>query len=98
VLRQLHEREQADANLQALPTARLTQTLIQIAHGFSGSKRPAPKLEIKDFLPYHNWKPSGAQPDGPSGPTQFVLTELVKQKALPLHVFAAMMKPASEQP
>jgi hypothetical protein len=98
VLAQLSDREQAEANLNALPVARLTQILIQIAHGFSGSKRQAPKLETKEFLPYPSWRPANAEADGPSQPTRFVLTELAKRHALPVHVFAALMSHAERRP
>ena len=98
VLAKLSDQEQAEANLLALPTARLTHTVIQIAHGFSGSNRAAPKLDIKSFLPYPDWQPAGAQAEGPSAPTRFVLTELAKRRALPVHVFTALMSPAEQQP
>ena len=98
MLGQLSDREQSEANLRALPVARLTQVLIQIAHGFSGAKGQPPKLEVKDFLPYPNWNPAGGQADGPSPPTRFILTELGKRRALPMHVFAALMTPADRQP
>ena len=84
--------------MQALPVARLTQIVIQVAHGFSGSKQRAPKLNLKDFLPYPNWRPSGGEADGPDQPTKFVLTELAKRRALPMHVFSALMSSAERQP
>jgi len=98
VLSQLSDREQADANLQALPIARLTQIVIQVAHGFSGSKRQAPKIEAKAFLPYPDWRPGGVEADGPDNPTKFVLTELAKRRAIPVHVFAALMSPIEQRP
>lgn len=86
------------ANINALPVARLTQILIQIAHGFSGSKRAAPKFELKDFLPFPDFKPSSQQADGPTPGTKFVLTELGKQRRIPMHVLTALLTPVEQQP
>ena len=97
-LRQLDDREQSQANLEALPTARLTQILLQIAHGFSGSKRAAPKTKVQEFLPFPDWRPSTAEADGPDQPTRFILTELGKQRRLPIHVLTALLTPAERQP
>lgn len=98
MLRELEQREQGDANLRALPTARLTAVLIQLAHGFSSSKRPAPKIEIKDFLPYPDWRAQAQEADGPDPPTKFILTELARKRLLPVHVMAALMSTADKQP
>jgi hypothetical protein len=97
-LRELDDRDQALANLHATPVAQLTQILIQIAHGFSGSKRPAPKMELKDFLPFPNWHPAGHQADGPDSATKFVLSELGKQRRIPIHVLTALLTTAERQP
>lgn len=98
VLRQIDDREQAQANLEALPTARLTQLVIQIAHGLSGSKRAAPKTKVQEFLPFPNWRPATAEADGPDQPTRFILTELGKQRRLPIHVLTALLAPAEHRP
>lgn len=90
-----HEQEQA--NLQALATARLTTTLIQIAHGFSGSKGPAPKLQVKDFLPFPDWKPDSEAAEGPDEITKYVLRNLVKSQRIPIHVFTALVTPAERR-
>lgn len=97
-LRQIDDREQAQANLDALPTARLTQLVIQIAHGFSGSKRAAPKTKVQEFLPFPDWRPATAEADGPDQPTRFILTELGKQRRLPIHVLTALLAPAERRP
>ena len=68
----------------------MATVLVQIAHGFSGSKRPAPKVQAKDFLPFPDWKPEAAAADGPDAPTKFVLSELVRSRRIPLHVYAAL--------
>lgn len=98
VLRQLDDREQAQANLEALPTARLTQILLQIAHGFSQSKRAAPKTKVQEFLPFPNWRPATAEADGPDQPTRFILTELGRQRRVPIHVLAALLTPSEQRP
>jgi len=91
VLRHLDDLEQRKANERALTTARLSQLVVQIAHGFSGSKKSPPKVTAKEFLPYPDWKPSSEQGDGPDQPTKFVLTQLVRQMRVPLHVYTALM-------
>lgn len=96
VLRELDNLEYGQANLQALPVARLTTTLIGIAHGFSGSKRAAPKVEVKDFLPFPDWKPEGAIAAGPSADTVKRLKELLSKRLIPMHVFTALISPISE--
>lgn len=94
VLHELDQREQSQANVDALTTARLTQLVLQIAHGFSGSKRPAPRITAKDFLPYPDWKPEGRASDGADQPTRFILSELGRRGELPVHVLAALMASA----
>jgi hypothetical protein len=79
-----------------MSTARLTAVLIQIAHGFSGSKRSAPKAQPRDFLPFPDWKPASATADGPDAPTKFILSELVRTRRVPLHVYAALAAGASD--
>lgn len=98
VLRELDQREQAQANLDALATARLAHLVMQVAHGFSGSKRPPPKVEVKDFLPYPEFRPQGEEADGPDQPTRFILTELGQKRLLPIHVFTALIAPAERRP
>lgn len=90
LLRQIDDDERGRMNLGSLSTAKLTSILIQLAHGFSGSKRSAPKTAPRDFLPFPDWKPSAAIADGPTAPTKFILTELVRTRRLPLHVYAAL--------
>lgn len=97
-LRQLDDREQAQANLEALPTARLTQLVIQIAHGLSGSKRTAPKTKVQEFLPFPDWRPATAEAHGPDQPTRFILTELGKKRLLPLHVMVSLLTPSDSPP
>jgi hypothetical protein len=98
VLREIDDKEQAAANTQALPTARLTQLLLQIAHGFSGSRKPAPKTKVQEFLPYPEWKPRASEAEGPDQPTRFILTELGRQRRLPGHILTALLTPAERRP
>lgn len=95
--RYLDDREQAQANLQAVSTARLCQLVVQVAHGFSGSKKAAPKVSARDFLPFPDWRPSPEDAPGPDQSTRNKLAELGKQRLLPIHVLAALMTPP-EQP
>jgi hypothetical protein len=97
LLRQIDDLERGNANTQSVTAARLTTVLIQIAHGYSGSKRPAPKVQPRDFLPFPDWKPTAAVSDGPDGPTKFILSELVRTQCLPLHVYAALATAATGQ-
>jgi hypothetical protein len=94
LLRQIDDAEQAKANLASITTARLTQLVVQVAHGFSGSKRAAPKVKPNEFLPFPDWKPASTEVDGPDQPTKFILSELIRTRQIPLHVFATLNTPA----
>lgn len=88
--------EQEQANVASVSTARLTSVLINVAHGFSGSKGPPPKIKVQDFLPYPDWKPEKAENQGPSEITSAVLVTLFRERRIPAHVFAALKSPVSE--
>jgi len=96
LLRQLDDREKAQANLASLTSARLAHLVLQTAHGMSGSKRAAPKTKPADFLPFPEWKPTSVEAEGPDQPTKFILTELIRTRQIPMHVFASLMTPAEE--
>lgn len=96
LLRQIDDYDRGHANINSVTAARLTAVLIQIAHGFSGSKRPAPKVQPREFLPFPDWKPESATADGPDAPTRFILSELVRTRRVPLHVYAALAAGASD--
>ena len=98
LLREIDDRDKGQANLQALPVARLTQILLHVAHNFSGSKRPAPKINAKEFLPFPDWRPASSQAAGPEASTKFVLTELGRQRRIPIHVLTALMTPIEQRP
>ncbi len=90
MLRQIDDLERSRVNTESVTTAQLAALVVQVAHGFSGSKRPAPKVQSRDFLPYPDWRPAAAPSDGPDAPTKFVLSELVRTRCIPLHVYAAL--------
>jgi len=90
LLQRIDDTERATANQNSATTAALAATVIQIAHGMSGSKRAAPKVLPRNFLPYPDWKPSTATTDGPDAPTKFILSELVRTRCIPMHVYAAL--------
>lgn len=94
LLRQIDDAEKAKANLASITTARLTQIVVQVAHDFSGSKRAAPKVKPHEFLPFPDWKPASTEVDGPDQPTKFILSELIRTRQIPLHVFASLNTPA----
>ena len=98
LLRQIDDLDRGRANTASVSTARLTAVLIQIAHGFSDSKRAAPKVHPRDFLPFPDWKPASEVADGPDAPTKFILSELVRTRRMPLHVYAALASGASGAP
>lgn len=97
LLREMDDMEKAHANINSITAAQLTNLVLQVAHGFSGSKRAAPKTKPDSFLPFPGWRPAGTEAEGPDQPTRFVLTELLRARRIPMHVFAALTAPASER-
>lgn len=95
LLRQIDDHDKGRANTESVTTARLATLVMQVAHGLSGSKRPAPKVKPQEFLPYPDWKPEAASSDGPDAPTKFILSELVRTRRIPLHVYAVLATEAS---
>lgn len=67
--------------------------MLQIAHAFSGSKGQAPKFNIRDFLPYPDWREDGAQRDKPDEYTRLILAQLSKNRLIPNHVMIALLSP-----
>ena len=98
LLRQIDDHEHSQLNAQSASTAQLNALVVQVAHGFSGSKRPAPRVNARDFLPFPKWKPASTTADGPDAPTKFILSELVRTRRVPLHVYAALATEASSPP
>ena len=90
VLDQIDDKEKADANIKAVTTAQLAQIVLQVAHGFSGSKKAAPKIATKEFLPFPEWKPRGLENQTASEPTKFILSQLVSKGEIPLEVYLAL--------
>lgn len=93
LLSRIEDQQKAQANIDALSTAQLTHLVLQIAHGMSGSKRAAPKTKPDNFLPFPGWRPGGSAGEGPDQPTKFVLSELLRARRIPIHVFAALTSP-----
>lgn len=97
VLREMDDLEKGQANIHSISTAQLANLLLRVAHGFSGSKRAAPKSKPDNFLPFPGWRPAGTEADGPDQPTKFILSELLRGRRIPIHVFAALTTPASQR-
>lgn len=85
----LMDKEQADANLAQLSTARMADLVLKVAHGFSGSKKPQRGLP-KDWLPFPNYRPNTKEADQADEPTKFILSELVHRFEIPVYVFVAL--------
>lgn len=92
-LEYIDSEEQRHHNLAASTTAKLCLQLIGIAHAFSGSRSRPPKQDIKPFLPFPDWSPENAQPDGPSPETREILTKLLKSRRIPLSIYAQLITP-----
>ena len=83
------DKEQADANLASLSTARMADLLLKVAHSFGGSKKAA-KGVPKDWLPFPDYTPSAKEADQADEPTKFILSELVHRFEIPVYVFVAL--------
>lgn len=94
---QIEEEEKRQANLNSISTAHLTTVLLNVAHGFSGAKRPPPRTPPKIFLPFPDWEPNQRTPEGPDAPTRFVLAELARSHRIPLHVYSALVSGADDR-
>lgn len=82
--------EQREANRDSITQAQMTDLLLKIAHGFSGSKKAPPRTLPKDFLPFPKYRAPSQELDEADQPTKFVLSELVKRFQLPVYVFVAL--------
>lgn len=98
LLKELDDLEKLRANISSMTVAQLTNIVLQVAHGMSGSKKPGPKTTPKTFLPFPDWRPVRSQSDGPDQPTKFILAVLAKQRAIPMHVFTALTKGVEQRP
>jgi len=92
-LKEVSDHEQATANINSMTTANLVNVVLQVAHGLSGSKRNAPKVKTKDYLPFPNWEPESISRTKLDESTKKVLVALVKARKLPMHVFSSLMTP-----
>ena len=91
---------QRQANQLSVSAGYVTSYLLQIAHGFSGSKKAPPKTTAKDFLPFPEWEPlegTENRTDRPSELTRSVLKTLLIKRKLPIHVYIALDNKAKEQ-
>jgi hypothetical protein len=59
----------------------------------SGSRSRKPKTQLKDFLPFPDWAPQGAQKNGPEPDTRRILTDLLKARRIPMVVYAQLVTP-----
>lgn len=98
LLEEISDNEQAAANINSMTTATLTNLVLQIAHGFSGSKRPGPKSKPQDYLPFPSWAPKNKKSQQLSDITKKVLSTLIRQQRIPMHVFTSLMTPPNESP
>ena len=93
----VQQQEMHAANRDQISTAQLNVLLLNVAHGFSGSKRRPPDAKPKDFLPFPDYRGPNELRDGPDQPTKFVLAELAKARRIPAYVLVSLTKPASIQ-
>jgi hypothetical protein len=91
VLQEIDNSEQAEANIYSMATARLTEVVVHVAHGFSGSKRKMPKTKTTDYLPYPDWSPKSEKKKEIDQETKTVLLSLLRQRRLPMYVFASLV-------
>jgi hypothetical protein len=89
-LEKIRQQEQLEANISATTTAQLTNLLIQIAHGFSGSKKKPPQTKPKQFLPFPEWRPPTSKSTGPSVVVRSTLDRLVVARRIPLQIYAQL--------
>ena len=83
--------EQHQANRDSMTQAQTTHLLLMLGHAYSGSKKAPPKAKPVDFLPYPKFKGARDEHSGPDPTTQFVLTEVARQRRIPAYVLAALM-------
>ena len=96
VLKDIDNAEQAEANINSMSTARLTEIVLHIAHGFSGSKKRMPKTNVTEYLPFPNWRPEEESKNEISGETKKILIDLAKKRFVPMHVFASLLTPPTD--
>ena len=89
VMDKVMDKEQADANLASLSTARMADLLLRVAHSYSGSKKK-PKGAPKDWLPFPDYRPNRQEAEQADEPTKFILSELVHRFDIPVYVFVAL--------
>lgn len=86
--------EQRQANIANSGVGKLGVQLAYIAWGFSGGTGPKPQVDLKDYLPFPEWKPLKTAPElGPTKETKALLTRLLKERRLPPHVYTVLSSP-----
>ena len=89
------QKEQADANLASLSTARMCDLVLRVAHGMSGSKKKVGGAP-RDWLPFPEFRPEAQKAEQADEPTKFILSELVRSFEIPVYVFVALNGRADE--
>lgn len=86
--------ERRHYNLISSTGAKLCMQLVMTAWGFAGGKGPKPKVDVKDFLPFPDWRPpEDGAPEGPDPETRATLTALIRERRLPLPIYTELISP-----
>lgn len=97
-LKAISDHEQANANINSMTTATLTNLVLQVAHSFSGSKRNLHKSKPQDYLPFPNWEPEHSPTTQIDSATKKVLITLLRKRAIPMSIFTSLMTLPETQP
>lgn len=90
----LDNEEKRHFNLISSTTAQLCVQLIWTAYGFAGGKGPKPQVKVQDFLPFPDWRPlEDSATAGPSPVTRALLTKLLKERRIPMPIYAELISP-----
>ena len=89
--------DQFEANRDSITQAQLAHLVLMLGHGFSGSKKAPPRTQPREFLPYPDFKGKHQEGTGPDKATEFVLTEVGRQRRLPIYILVALMTSADSQ-
>ena len=90
----LDNEEKRHFNLISSTTAKLCVQLVWTAYGFAGGKGPKPQVELKDFLPFPDWRPpEDGQEAGPSPTTRAMLSRLLRERRIPMPIYTELISP-----
>ena len=73
--------------------------MIQIAHGFSGSKKAPPKTTPKDYLPFPEWESLWGAHESINAPTEItkdILKNLLMARRIPMEVYITLSSGAKD--